>query len=94
MQNRQFYLALYDISNSGRLAATLALIRAHACGGQKSVYEIYLSDSEKRDLLSTLSFILEPEEDRFLLLKLDQKAKIHTLGTAVEPVDNSFFYIG
>lgn len=94
MQNRQFYLALYDISNSGRLAATLALIRAHSCGGQKSVHEIYLSETEKHDLLTTLSFILEPKEDRFLLLKLDQKAKIHTLGIAVEPVDNSFFYIG
>lgn len=40
--NRKFYLALYDVADSSRLAQTLNLIRIHAYGGQKSAYEVYL----------------------------------------------------
>lgn len=94
MSERKFYLALYDVANPGRLAATLDVVRNHSYGGQKSAYEVYLSDSEKHDLLSILAVLLDEQEDRFLLLQLDPRAKIYTLGIAEEPADDDFFYIG
>lgn len=91
--NRKFYLALYDVADSSRLAQTLNLIRNHAYGGQKSAYEVYLSDTERNDLITALTFLLDSKDDRFLLLQLDPRAKVHTLGIAVEPSDADFFYI-
>ena len=85
MSKRKLYLALYDIANPRRLAATLALVRNHSYGGQKSAYEVYLSDSEKHDLLTVLAVLLDEQEDRFLLLQLNPRAKVYTLGIAKNP---------
>ncbi|WP_432787033.1 CRISPR-associated endoribonuclease Cas2 [Oligella sp. MSHR50489EDL] len=93
MSQRKLYLALYDIADPKRLASTLALVRDHAYGGQKSAYEVYLSDTEKDELLSMLMMLLLREEDRFLLIQLDQRSKIYTLGVAEEPVEDDFFCI-
>ena len=90
---RTLYLAAYDIRAPSRLAAALKLVRSYATGGQKSVHEIYLSASEKSALLRDMQTLLQ-EIDRFLLLRLDPRAKVHTRGNGQAPADPDYFYLG
>jgi CRISPR-associated protein Cas2 len=94
MKKRQLYIAAYDISDNKRLRKALYAVRAYASGGQKSVFECFLTDSEKRLLLNNLKQIIDPLTDRFMLIKLDPRCRIRTLGKAVLPQDGSFYYVG
>lgn len=92
--NRDFYMAAYDVAHHRRLAAALHLVRGYATGGQKSVHELFLSPAEKTELLHTMALILDEEKDRFLLLRLDPRARTYTLGRAKQPADPDYFYVG
>ncbi len=94
MKNRQLYIAAYDISCNRRLRKALYVVRSYASGGQKSVFECFLTPAEKAQLLDDVSSIIDPEEDRFILLRLLGAKHIRTLGKAVLPQDGSFFYVG
>ena len=94
MSRRALYLAAYDVSDAKRLRRALRAVKEHATGGQKSVYECYLSDAERDELLCELEGILDPQEDRFLLIRLDPRCRVETLGIAVQPADPDFFYVG
>lgn len=94
MSQRGFYLAAYDVSRPSRLRAALALVRAYATGGQKSVHEIFLTPAERSRLMHDMAFILNEEEDRFLLIRLDPSSTVFTLGKAIPPADSELFYIG
>ena len=94
MKNRQLYIAAYDISCNRRLRKALYVLRSYASGGQKSVFECFLTPAEKAQLLDDVSSIIDPEEDRFILLRLLGAKHIRTLGKAVLPQDGSFFYVG
>lgn len=94
MANRQLYLAAYDISNNSRLRKALFVLRTYASGGQKSVFECYLTNTEKAQLLANITDVINPDEDRFILLKLAGAKQVRTLGKAVVPQDGSFFYVG
>ena len=94
MPQRDLYLAAYDISEPRRLSAALKLTRAYATGGQLSVHEIYLTTAERLKLVQDISALIEPETDRFLLLRLDPRSRVHTLGKAVAPADPDYFYVG
>lgn len=91
--NRRLYLAAYDVRNPRRLRLSLELVKAYATGGQKSAYECWLSESEKTNLLHDMALVLEEGEDRFLLIGLDPRAHVRTLGKAAPPVDPDTFYI-
>jgi len=94
MKKRQLYIAAYDVSDAKRLRKALYVVRSYATGGQKSVYECFLTDSEKKALLADIGLVIDPEEDRFLLLKLDARCRVRILGKAVLPQDGSFYYVG
>ena len=94
MTQRDLYLAAYDICAPSRLRRALRLVKGYATGGQKSMYECFLSDVEKRHLLADMRDALDPSEDCFILLRLDPRARVHTLGIAVPPEDPPFFYQG
>lgn len=94
MANRPLYLAAYDIADDGRLARALRVLRNYATGGQKSVFECFLSDAERRLLLSEVRDVIDLDEDRFFLLRLDPRSRTRVLGVAVRPADPDFFYIG
>ena len=94
MKNRQLYIAAYDITCNRRLRRALYVIRGYASGGQKSVFECYLTPSEKVQLLAEITQIIEPLEDRFILLRLVGAKQIRLLGKAVLPQDGSFYYVG
>ena len=92
--NRDLYITAYDIASPKRLRAALQIVKGHATGGQKSAYECFLSPAERRDLMSRLRAAIDPEEDRVLLIRLDPRSRVHTLGIAREPQDPPFFYCG
>ena len=94
MPRRELYLAAYDISEPRRLTAALKLARAYATGGQKSMHEIYLTPAERSALVDDMRLLLALETDRFLLLRLDPRSRVHTLGKAVPPSDPDYFYVG
>ena len=94
MKNRQLYLAAYDIACNRRLRKALYLLRGYASGGQKSVFECFLTPAEKAQVVESMRLIIDPQEDRFILLRLSGAKKIQTLGKAVAPQDGSFFYVG
>ncbi|QTR48559.1 CRISPR-associated endonuclease Cas2 [Candidatus Thiothrix anitrata] len=91
---RILYLAAYDISDQGRLRAALHCVRAYATGGQKSVHEVWLTPAEKGQLLGDMGYILEEDTDSFLLIRLDARQTVHTLGLGVAPIDPDWFYLG
>ena len=94
MPERSLYLAAYDVAHPKRLRASLDLVKGYATGGQKSFYEIFLTDAEKADLLHDVALVLEESEDRFFLLRLDSRSRVYTLGVAAEPADPPYFYFG
>ncbi|TAL46263.1 MAG: CRISPR-associated endonuclease Cas2 [Methylovulum sp.] len=94
MKKRQLYIAAYDIADAKRLRKALYAVRAYASGGQKSVFECFLTDAEKQALLEEIKLIIDADEDRFLLLKLDARCRVRTLGIAVPPQDGPFYYVG
>ncbi len=91
---RRLYLAAYDISSASRLRAALYFLKGFASGRQKSVFECFLTMPERKELVTGISNIIEPDEDRFLLLPLAYGAGIETLGRGVAPSDESYYYIG
>jgi CRISPR-associated protein Cas2 len=93
METRSLYLAAYDVADPRRLRAALALVKGYSTGGQKSVHECFLTEGEKAHLLHDMALVLEEDEDSFLLLRLDPRARVFTLGKAIEPADEPYFYL-
>ena len=94
MPQRDLHLAAYDVSEPRRLSAALKLARAYATGGQKSVHELFLTPAERLKLVADMRALLDLETDRFLLIRLDPRSRVHTLGRAVVPADPDYFYVG
>lgn len=90
---RRLYLACYDIANPRRLRLALEQIKGYATGGQKSAYECWLSDAEKAELLLDMALALDENQDSFLLIGLDPRSRVQTLGVAETPSDPETFYI-
>ncbi len=94
MTKRTLFIAAYDIRDNKRLRLALKRVRAYASGGQKSVFECFLTTAERRDLLADVREVIDENEDSFFLLKLDRRCQVMTLGKAVPPQDGSFYYVG
>lgn len=94
MPKRTLYIAAYDIRDDKRLGETLDVVKGYATGGQKSAYECFLTDAERRALITEVRDVMDLSEDRFLLVRLDPRCRIYTLGVAVRPEDPTFFYQG
>jgi CRISPR-associated protein Cas2 len=93
MKDRDLYLAAYDVSDPRRLRAALDLVKGYSTGGQKSVHECFLTEAEKAHLLHHMALVLDEDADSFLLLRLDPRARVITLGKAIEPADEPYFYL-
>ena len=94
METRSLYLAAYDVCDPRRLRAALDLVKGYSTGGQKSVHECFLTAGERSRLLRDIERVLEEAEDSFLLLRLDPRARVLTLGKAIQPMDAPYFHLG
>ena len=93
MTRRRLFLIAYDVTCHRRRARALRTVRAFGLGGQKSAHECALTGRERRELLNDLARVLDGKVDRLLVLRLDPRSRIDTLGVA-EPPDLSWFYVG
>ncbi len=93
MPARILYLAAYDVTDPDRLHAALRVLKGYACGGQKSVFECFLTERERRELVAEVRAVLDLTRDRFLLLPLGD-ITVRTLGIALPPSDPDFYYVG
>ncbi len=93
MNDRDLFLAAYDVADPRRLRLALDLVKGHATGGQKSAYECHLNPAEQGRLLQDIALVLDEAEDSFLLIGLDPRARVYTLGRAVAPGDADLFYL-
>ena len=91
--HRQLYLAAYDISEDRRRDGALGLLRGYATGGQRSVHEVWLTASDKREILADMAQLLD-DGDRFVLVRLDAGSRTLLVGRAQAPADPGYFYIG
>lgn len=94
MSHRDLHLACYDVAEPRRLTAALKLARRYATGGQKSAHELFLTPAERDKLVADMRALLDLSTDRFLMLRLDPRSRVHTLGKAVQPADPDYFYVG
>lgn len=91
---RGFYIVAYDISDERRLNRVREYLKAFSTGGQKSVYECFLTEGELLEVWRGLEGLIDPQEDRVHCFRLDGRSRVHTLGIAVPPKDPEFFYFG
>ena len=94
MPHRDLHLVCYDVAEPRRRSAALKLVRRYATGGQKSAHEVFLTPAERNSLEADMRAMLETPDDRFLLLRLDPRSKLFTLGKAALPADPDYFYVG
>lgn len=93
LSERELFLAAYDVAHPRRLRGALDLVRCYATGGQYSAHECWLTPAERAQLLFDAANVLNDEQDRFLLLRLDPRSAAIVLGTAQAPADPSCFYV-
>lgn len=91
---RRLYLVAYDITDNTRLNRVRNFLKGWSTGGQKSVYECFLTDAELEDIRRGLEDIIKDDEDRVHILALDGRSRTHTLGIGIQPKDPTFFYFG
>lgn len=91
---RPLYLAAYDVADNRRLRHALLAVKDFATGGQKSVFECFLSESERAQLMQRVRSVIDPDEDRFFLVRLSTRRAVRTLGIAAPPADPDFYYVG
>lgn len=91
---RTLYIIAYDIRKPERLDRVRYFLKGFSTGGQKSVYECFLTEGELRHVTNRLKTLIDEDEDRIHIFTLDGRSKTHTLGIAIQPKDPSYFYIG
>jgi CRISPR-associated protein Cas2 len=91
---RTLYLIAYDITSQRRLRRVREFLKGYSTGGQKSVYECFLTDGELKFVISNLKRTIFRLEDRVHIFQMDGRSRPHALGIALAPKDPSYFYIG
>lgn len=79
---RTLYLVAYDVCDPCRLQRVCRFLTGFKVGGQKSVFEIWVTASELRQIRAALGGLMQPEEDRLHILALDPRMFMKGLGKA------------
>lgn len=94
IMHRDLYIIAYDICKPKRLNRVRYFLKGFSTGGQKSVFECFLTQGELKEVISGMSHIIDESADRIHIFSLDGRSRSHTIGTAVSPKDPDFFYFG
>jgi CRISPR-associated protein Cas2 len=79
---RTLHLAAYDIRSRSRLQRVRRYLSAYKVGGQKSVFEIWVTDAELRRIQLDLKAMLDTRCDRLHVFALDPRMKPRLHGVA------------
>jgi CRISPR-associated protein Cas2 len=93
MSRRDLVLLAYDVVCDRRRARALDALRGFGVDGQLSVHECQFTPGERREMWQRLTAFLT-DDDRLLLLLLDPRARIETLGTPRTTLEPTLHYIG
>ena len=94
MSKRVLYVAAYDVADPARLRRVHRVVRRFASSGQKSAFECFLNPSERRELLAETRALLDEDEDRFALLRVEERSAPVLLGAATPADGSGFLYVG
>jgi len=94
MSQRLLYIIAYDIIDEKRLNRVRHLLKSYSTGGQKSVYECFLYDSELKSIVEELTYLIDERFDKVHIFQVERRGTIHVLGIAIPPRDPAYFYIG
>lgn len=83
MAARTLYLVAYDVFHPDRLRRVSRYLTGYKVGGQKSVFEIWVTPAELRHIRLNLDKLMRLEEDRLQILALDPRMKCRCFGRAV-----------
>lgn len=81
-KQRTLYLVAYDVCDPKRLHRVCRYLTGFKVGGQKSVFEIWATDGELRQIRTQLEILMDSGEDRLHILALDPRTKTRCLGRA------------
>lgn len=87
------YLVCYDITNPKRLRRVRRFLLAYRVGGQKSLFECWLTAADLETVRQGLQTLLDPKEDRAHIFQLDPRQKTRQLGCALPPHDGPFLIL-
>lgn len=82
MSYRTLYLVCYDICSPRRLQKVHHYLQGFKVGGQKSVFECWLTPPELIEVRKTLIGLMVAAEDRVHIFQLDPRMKIECYGKA------------
>ena len=82
MPHREPYIIAYDISCPRRQHRARKLLRGYSTGGQKSLFECWLTQKELQNLYATLSAELQTQTDRLHIFHLTENTEARLLGKA------------
>lgn len=91
---RNLYIIAYDITDERRLNRVRNFLKGYSTGGQKSVYECFLTEGELVYVVRKLETLIFESSDRVHIFQMDGRSRVHTLGIAIQPRDPEYFYIG
>lgn len=94
MSGRSLFIAAYDVASDSRRHQMHRAVKAYATGGQKSVFECFLTPMERQALWVRGCRLIDEREDRFALLRVEERTEPVLLGIATPPVDPDFYYVG
>lgn len=79
---RDLYLIAYDVVDPSRLQRVCRFLTGYKVGGQKSVFECWITPAELREIRSRLEDLMDLAEDRLHILALDPRSKPRCHGLA------------
>jgi len=90
---RTLYLVAYDIADPRCLARVHRYMLGWKVGGQKSCYECWLTPAEVQAVMTELSQLMAPEEDRVHLFQLDARMQPKRFGVARGAPEQAFIIV-
>lgn len=94
MATRGLYITAYDVSNPRRRRQIHHVVKGYASGGQRSAFECFLSAKERTELGADVCALMDGDEDRFALLRVEERTEAILLGIATPAVDPKLHYVG
>lgn len=87
---RTRYLIAYDVCDPRRLAKVCRYLTGYKVGGQKSVFEVWVTRAELDRIHNDLQAIVDAEEDRLHIFALDPRTAPRCFGRAATFTTNHF----
>lgn len=79
---RSLYLVAYDVCEPRRLRQVCRYLTGYKVGGQKSVFEVWVTPAELRQIRADLAQLMDAAADRLHVLALDPRMKPRCAGLA------------